>query len=288
MTIDDLFEYYRELKQHSITKHTLHSNTCSYSKHIAPVFGNREIDTIAYLEYQKFANKLLDTKKPKTVKNILSILQSLYTLANKLDVYNGSNVVKFVELPRFDNRRYFTLSVELQKRYIKAILNFDEPIYRDIFLFLLHGRRLSEVLNLRWEFIDLNNGIMYLPATQNKSKKNLSFELTNILINRLNLLVDRNKALMRGYIFINPKTDKPFIDVRRAFKRLLELNKLPKIRIHDIRHLVATYSINTLNLSVEYVSHTLGHTDIKTTQRYINPNPANAKKVIDSVIESVS
>jgi len=289
MTINTIFEHYKELKQHSITNHTLLSNICSYNKHIRSQFGSRTIGTIGYIEYQKFANNLIsDGLKPKTVKNILSILQSLYTLAEKLDVYNGSNVVKFVELPKFDNRRYFTLSVELQKRYIKAILNFDEPIYRDIFLFLLHGRRLSEVLNLRWEFIDLNNGIMYLPATQNKAKKNLSFELTDILAFRLFDLTDKNKALMSGFVFINPKTNKPFIDVRRAWKRLLDNFDLPKIRIHDIRHLVATYSINTLKLSVEHVSHTLGHTDIKTTQRYINPNPKNAKKVIDSVIDSVS
>ena len=287
MTINTIFEYYKDLKQHSITKHTLLSNICSYDKHIRSEFGNRTMGTIGYIEYQKFANKLLEDLKPKTVKNILSILQSLYTLANKLDVYNGSNVVKFVELPKFDNRRYFTLSVDLQKKYIKAILEFDEEPYKDIFLLLLHGRRLSEVLNLEWEYIDLNNGIMYLSATQNKSRKNLSFEMTDILAVRLFARTDKNKALMSGYVFINPKTNKPYRDVRRAWKRLLESNKLPKIRIHDMRHLVATYSINTLKLSVEHVSHTLGHTDIKTTQRYINPNPGNARKVIDSVINSV-
>jgi integrase len=92
---------------------------------------------------------------------------------------------------------------------------------------------------------------------------------------------------INGYVFVNSNTGLPFSDIRRAWSRLLRFANLPKMRLHDIQHLIGTYSINELNLSVEMVSHTLGHSDITITQRCINPKPENSKTVISSLFESV-
>jgi len=133
---------------------------------------------------------------------------------------------------------------------------------------------------------------MYLPAKRNKSKKNLSFRLTDRLVDALKRLQSeaieaQGSPFLSGYVFVNPKTGRPFTDLRKAWKRCLSRAGLPMIRIHDIRHLVATYSINVLEMPIEKVSHTLGHTDIKTTQSYITARPESARQVIDAVFDSV-
>ncbi len=293
MTIKNIFEEYIDLKRPLISNQTYVTDIGYFNNHIAPKFASRDIDTIHYIDYQKFANDLLISLQPKTVKNILLIINAIYKYAKKMEYYIGDNIVKYVELPKFDNKQYFTLSPELQKKYIKAILGFPEPIYKDIFLFLLHGRRLNEVLDLKWEQISLNDAMMYLPATHNKSKKNLSFRMTSRQINVLTTYHDiavavQATAFPTGHIFLNPNTQKRYSNVTKPFKRLLKRVNLPKIRIHDIRHLVATYCINELDLSIEQVSHTLGHTNITTTQRYINPKPDNAKIVIDTMFDSLN
>jgi len=299
MTLREIYQYVEELKAPILSQQSLRTNSGFFYNHIDPYFGSRAIRTIQYIDYQRFANDLLAGRsrcgyplKPKTVKNIFNVLRSIYKLARVNNWYDGPDHLELVELPRFDNRRYFTLDVEHQKRYIKAILSFDEPIYKDIFLFLLHGRRLREVLELQWQYLDLNQGVMYLPAKINKSKKNLSFQLTDRLVDALKVLKkeaieDQGTPFVSGYVFLNPKTGRPFTDLRKAWKRCLARADLPMIRIHDIRHLVATYSINVLEVPIEKVSHTLGHTDIKITQSYINPRPENAKEVIQSVFDSV-
>ncbi len=77
---------------------------------------------------------------------------------------------------------------------------------KDIFLFLLDGRRLGEVFNLKWEYLDLNQGIVYYPATHNKSRKHLSYELTTDLVNVLKEY--QLKAInLQGTVFINPNTN---------------------------------------------------------------------------------
>lgn len=293
MTVYEIYKNYESLKKQIVSEQTFRTNKSNYYTHIHPVFGNKKFFQLTYVDYQNFVNNLLSTGlKPKTVKNILIVLQGLYKLAKMNNWIDIDNYISYVELPRFDNRRYFTLDVDTQKSYIRAILDFSENVYKDIFIFLLHGRRLNEVLSLKWEQIDLTSEIMYLPHLQNKSRKNLSFKLTDIQIQILRQhyvkAYDRQGTpFLTGYVFINEQTMTRYRTVKRSWLRLLDTAGLPRIRIHDIRHLLATYLINELKMSIEIVSHLLGHSDIKITQQYINPKPANAKIAMNKLLNSV-
>jgi integrase len=300
MIIEEIFKEYIELKKPTISNQTYVTSVSYFENHIKPLLGSLSLNELNYKDYQNFANNLLNNPSPvsgkilkvKTAKHVLSILSSIVKYAKMNEYYKGDDRVKYVELPKFDNRCYFTPNADTQRKYIKAILTFNEPIYKDIFLFLLHGRRLSEVLTLSWEFIDMNEYIMYLPANKNKSKKNLSFSLTDkqIHVLRSYQLIEHEVQItpfIKGYVFKNPNTGERYKDVRKAWHRLLNGANLPKIRIHDIRHLVATYLVNELQLPVEQVSHTLGHSDIKITQQYINPKPQNARDAMNSLFRSI-
>jgi integrase len=116
--------------------------------------------------------------------------------------------------------------------------------------------------------------------------------MTDYLYNRLHkyyLLscVNQNKKYPSGYVFINPNTQTRFKDLRKAWLRFLNRYNLPYIRLHDIRHLLGTYSINFLNLPIEHISFALGHTNIEITQKYITVKPEISKQVIDKVLGSV-
>lgn len=89
------------------------------------------------------------------------------------------------------------------------------------------------------------------------------------------------------YVFYNQQTKTHYKDFRKSFKRILKDNKLPKIRLHDIRHLIATYNINYLKASVESVSNALGHSSINITQRYIIYDRQKALEVIENMFDSV-
>ena len=165
-------------------------------------------------------------------------------------------------------------------------------MYKDIFLFLHHGRRRNEVLSLSWDMVDLSQRLYYIPAQINKAKKNMSYKMTDILYDRLMIhylhaCLNQNTRHPKGYVFINPQTNNQFITLSKAWKRFLHVNDLPYIRLHDIRHLIGTYSINVLNIPIEKVSHALGHTNIETTQKYITIKPETSKQVIDKIINSV-
>ena len=292
MTLKNLFNDYFKMIEPLQSLQTVRTKKGFTQKHIMPIFENMEVSEVTYPMLQKFVNDLLNQGlKPKTVKNILDVIKVVFKLALRLGLIKD-NPCDFVELPKYDNKRYFSFSTAVQTDFIYALLTYDVYMYRDIFLFLLHGRRRNEVLSLTWEMVDMEQGLYYIPAQINKARKNMSYKMTDILRDRLMIhylhaCVQQNTRHPKGYVFLNPQTNTQYSTLAKAWKRFLHVNDLPYIRLHDIRHLIGTYSINVLNLPIEKVSHTLGHTNIETTQKYVTIKPETSKQVIDKIINSV-
>ena len=292
ITLNQLFNEYIELVELLQSNQTIRTKKGYYRKHIKEPYGDKNINDLKYKDFQLLINNLLKLGlKPKTVKNIKDNLQVVYKMAVKLE-YATHNPLLDVELPKFDNKRYFSYSLEHQQKLIKAIINFQEPIYKNIFFFLLHGRRLNEVLSIEWDMIDLNERLYYIPAKINKAKRNMSYRMSDKLHDILlhtyqKATLEQKTSIPLGYVFKNPKTNKKYVDLRKAWKRLLKTENLPHTKIHDIRHLIGTYSINHLEIPIEKVSHTLGHTSIEVTQKYITVNPNTAKEVVESIFNSI-
>ncbi|MEA2029326.1 MAG: tyrosine-type recombinase/integrase [Campylobacterota bacterium] len=296
--IDQLFDLYVELNKNIIAKKTLGTNISYYSNHIALLFSHRSIDEINPIEYQIFANNLLEkinprtgkNYKPKTVKNILYVISEIYNTATYIKSYEGENPIKQVKLPKFDNKTYLNMSCEDMKAYINAINNFDEPIFKDIFQLLLHGERLGVALNLKFEQFNISRGVIFVPSETNKQSRDREFKITSKLFDSLRHIhiyakIMQSTSIPTGYMFINPNTNRPFTDIRRPWKRLLGGADLPYINLHKIRNVVATYAINCKKMHMETVSKALGHSSIEITQQYyIDENINSSLEVLESIL----
>ena len=69
------------------------------------------------------------------------------------------------------------------------------------------------------------------------------------------------------YVFANPKSGKPFVSVFNSWDTARKKVGLRDVRIHDLRHSFASFLVNA-GRSLYEVQRILGHTQIKTTQRY--------------------
>ena len=67
--------------------------------------------------------------------------------------------------------------------------------------------------------------------------------------------------------FPNPDTKKPFVNIFFAWDTARKSVGLSDVRVHDLRHSFASLLINSGRTLYE-VQHILGHTQVKTTQRY--------------------
>ena len=286
MNLKELFLLYFEYYKNTLSHNTYVRDLSIFNKHIKKSFlGDLEVEKISFLDLQKYFNYLLEIGyKPKTAKNINAKIKRVLDLAIDLNIIN-KNVACRVKFPKFDNKIIFDKDYETMLKIIKVFSN--ENISHSLyFFFLLHGRRKSEVLNLKWKDINFKKRTYTIRQENNKIKKNMIYFLTDELYFRLlNYFHNTDFYKDEDYIFTNPTTKTKYSDLRRAYKKILKDNDLEHMRIHDFRHLVASFSINYLNADINLVSNLLGHTNITTTTRYITINQQLSKNILENIFK---
>ncbi len=276
MTFDALFREMLEM-QISYSVHTVDSKKCAYRKHIAPFIGSLDIDLIKYPLLQSVLNTMLKNGyAPKTVSHVRDIITTTYDYAERLEVLQSKNIARLLILKKIDNRAFLKLSMSECVNFVSAVKNEPNIFWRGFFLFLLHGRRLNEAKSLLWSWLNLDAKTVLIPAISSKDRYAHSYALSDDLVSILKQL-PKNSNL----VFPSPATGLKLLDVRKAFLKILFRAGIDKknMRIHDIRHLVATVSLNS-GFSLEHVKYTLGHRSLQTTTRYITNDTKKSADVV--------
>jgi len=250
-------------------------------------FGDLDLSDIKYSHCQLVINSLLQNNaKPKTARNYKSAMSTVFKFAI-LEGYIDKNPVEFVKIPSFDNRKPFFLTRKDIQNLFRAINQTRDEVYRLIFLFGFHGRRLSEVLKMEVHQINLDEKIYSIEPQKNKSKKWFQHEMTPLLFEELQSYIKRYQP--SKYLFLNPNTDKPYTSIRKSFDDLKKrANITAPFTFHDFRHLIATVAINDLDMTLEKVQSSLQHSDINVTQIYRDHHPKTSKEVNQAIIDYAS
>ena len=130
---------------------------------------------------------------------------------------------------------------------------------------LLTGFRKRNVLQLKWEQIDMNLRTIELLKTENKGKKHIISSMSDKLYELL-LTLEPKKS---GYVFVNPKTGKPYTDVKKSFKAALKRIGITDFRFHDLRRTVGTWLLAE-GVDIRTVQDIFAHSDVRTTERYLS------------------
>lgn len=162
----------------------------------------------------------------------------------------------------------------------------SEP-FRGIFIWLLHGRRVNEVLSLKWEDINLKAGTYTVTAANNKAKIDMTYKLTPYQLNTLpeqkksglvfHAQKDKNKQVGPDVLWKHWKNVREAVGTWTLNRQEVDHNEL---HIHDIRHLIATEMLNKYDIVDEISGAVLGHTRSGITARY-------AEILIESVDEAI-
>lgn len=203
--------------------------------------------------------------------------------------YISENPFKKFKLPKLPK----SLPAFIDAKQFDSILSqTNSQLMKSIFITAFHtGLRLSELLNLRWNMIDLENKIITLKqsdifTTKNKLERIIPINetLLEVIINTF--YKQRNKTFS-SLIFTNGKT----IGIRgewvsKCFKRAVRNAGLNEAyHFHTLRHSFASNLIQS-GVSLFVVKELLGHKDFTTTQIYShiqNQNLIDAVKKLDPI-----
>lgn len=151
------------------------------------------------------------------------------------------------------------------------------------------GMRRGELLGLRWDDIDLDNGTLTIRSTRvragntiteetpktPKSRRTISLDKATVdALRRLKARQAQDK-LAHGEIWQNDdnlvvieEDGQPThpLTFSRRFTKIAEQAELPKIRLHDLRHSYVV-AARRAGIDTKTVSERLGHADITVTLR---------------------
>lgn len=251
--------------------------------HILPRFGNCYLDEIKVTEVVKFHHGLKEQGYAEATANrMIVLLRYMYNLAKKWEIpgaeHNPTSSVKMFEL---NNARERFLTPQETQRLQEAIKKSPNPQLQYIVsLLLLMGNRKRELLNAKWEDIDQERRTWHIPIT--KSGKSRNVPLSNAALSVLSQ-VPRFKDC--PYVVPNPKTKKPYVSIYTSWNTARTMAGLPDVRMHDLRHSMASNMVNS-GCSIYEVAKVLGHTQLKTTQRYSHLSQDKLLEAVDAAAKA--
>ena len=274
--MDEWFEAYAKVK----VRPSSHQTYKGYiENHIKPNIGDIPIEKLTSLQLQKFYRLLLtegrvprieSEKQPKglsakTVRNINQVISSAMDMAvrHKLIL---SNPTEGCELPKVEHREMKTLPAEQLGAFLREAK--ESGVYELYYMDLATGLRRGELLGLKWEDIDLQNGVIHvrrqvarvdgevkeLPLKTKNSYRNISISQDAVA-----MLTEMEAHRSSDYVFPS-STGGPISpdSVNNMLHRVLKRAGLPSIRFHDLRHTFATLALQN-GVDIKTVSGMLGH-----------------------------
>lgn len=239
--------------------------------HLIPRFGKKYMDEITRDDIVKMhRSRLEEGAKPGSANRLLIMMRYIFNLALRWETPNlKSNPTKGVPLYEENNKKERYLSNDEAQRLYQAVCDSGSPMLRYIVpMLILTGARKREVLDAQWEDFDLANRRWRIPMT--KSGKARHVPLSDGAVQILTTIPKLNAC---PWVFANPDTRKPFVSIFCAWDTARKKVGLGDVRIHDLRHSFASLLVNSGRTLYE-VQHLLGHTQVKTTQRYAHLSQA--------------
>ncbi|MBI3655100.1 MAG: site-specific integrase [Acidobacteria bacterium] len=292
-TMDELAEKYREYIQ---ANNLLGHNYESLIKNVLSFFSGKRVGEITpffiekYKLFRQKAKRILykgtcreeatRPVRPASVNRELSVLSKMLTIAVQ-EKWISINPVKSVPRLREDNHLERVLTREEEDRLLAACAAIKKaPHLRAIVVIAIYmGCRLSEILRLKWEQVDLNHNWITLIKTKNGRVRR----------------VDINSKLRKVFVklfeqanseFIFPsklRKDKNLGCVKKGFHSVCRQAEIQGIRFHDLRHTWASRMLEKGN-SPAVVRDLGGWSDLSILNRYAHSTPEARKRAVESLV----
>lgn len=268
--LNEFINYLRVEKR--LSNNTISSYKLDIDKFYNFFGGN--ISTLNENNISKYIKYLNKNNKPTSINRNITSLKQYFKFLVKNNFFEKNIIKNFHSLKTPKKLpRYLTIDEVNKLLNIKLKTDFDFRNKAMLELMYSSGLRVSELLNLEINSIDINNCIV---RTMTKGKKERIIPIGDIALKHLviyinehrnNLLIKKSK--LTNILFLNNHgkiiTRSGFNKILRIIKQKQEIDKY--ISPHVLRHSFATHLIEN-GADIRTVQELLGHENIETTEIY--------------------
>lgn len=303
----DIADEWLCFKKNSVKEATYVRYRHLYEKHIDEKYGSVKLKKLDIAEIEthirsKQKTNTTDGLAPKTIQDILSVYRLLITYGIEkkyLSAGSMNNAQTHSPLKVSDNKVTVLFPKERTdlERYI---LGKDDIRHFGIFLALYTGIRIGELCALRWNDVDLDNGILHINHTlqrlhdysgksQKKTRVVISTPKTESSIRMIPLssfLVDKLSTFASSpdhFILTDSRKPEETRSYLYFYKKQLSICGLPDYNFHTIRHTFATRCVEE-GIDIKSLSEMLGHSNVKITMnRYVHPSLETKRQYLEKL-----
>jgi len=271
MTMKELFETYRDsvtVSKRGKEVETIRLNVLAGSKLAQYSAANVTRQVMA-----KWRDDRLKEVTGSTVNRELNLIGHVFEKAMKeWGVNLPENPVHQIERPAHEPPRERRLRGDEEARLLAACREtrssrFLLPI---VLLAIETAMRQGELVNLRWEFVNITKRHIHLVMSKNFSIKNGSSRVVSLSRTAIEVLESLGPKT-EGRVFPDLMAD----SLKRAFSRATARAEIEDFHFHDLRH-EATSRLFEKGLNIAEVRAITGHKSLSSLERYVHVHQAEA------------
>jgi integrase len=194
-----------------------------------------------------------------------SAMRKMFSLAVRWGIRPDNPAAAYLRNPEQPRERFLDHK-ELERLSAVLAEHFNQRCANIVRLLLLTGARKSEVLNARWEQLNLDAGVWTKPAATTKQRRLHRVPLSAATVHLLGTIRARVPADC-PWVFPGDAEGKSLQEIKRFWAGVRVKAGIPDARIHDLRHTFASLLVSG-GMSLPMIGKLLGHTQVQTTQRY--------------------
>jgi len=311
---DFIMSWYNDYKIKTLSLNTRTNYESRINTHIIPQLGNIEIGKLNTATVQQFYNDLIKKgNKPSSCKKIMETLSGCFKYAKKLKLINY--IPTDIDKIRQDNEKIIVWDDIQLKFFLNQIKN--NNLYMPALVISLTGLRIGEMCGLRWDNVNLEEGVIYIREqviidkknhklihskilktdtafrdvsipqalcnilTQHKSEQPQSNEEGFVILDRDNNMCNPRNVSMDFTKKVAKYKDTLDDKISHSKKEITNYMQLPQFSIHGLRHTHATILL-LKGENIKVISERLGHKSTQITwDTYSHVLPSMKKQTAD-------
>jgi integrase len=301
MTLSTLCELYLAEGTGHKKPTTLKADRGRIKNHIVPLLGKLRIDRISRADIERMMRDVTAGRTAAavpqqphrgklvqggsgTAAQALAVLGAVMSFA----VVRGlrdNNPVRGVKKPPTRRLERFLSEAEIAR--LGEALDAEAKATGDpypaaaITLLLFTGCRRSEILGLRWEWIDFERAMILLPDSKTGRKP--------VYLNAPahNVLANLPRQLGNPHVVCGRRDGSAYVGLDKVWRRVCRAADLPDVRLHDLRHSFASIGAAGNN-SLLILGKLLGHRHAATTERYSHLSADPMRQAAEAIGQRIS
>jgi integrase len=273
--------------------------------HIEPALGLRRAPALARADVERL-HKTIGKTNPVTANRVVALVGAVYAYGLRVGLLpkGTMNPALGIEKFREQNRERFltepellrvgdaireaeTTGIEWPKSSSKhapskaenRVTKIGPHAAAAIRLLIFTGARLREILDLKWDHVDLQRGLLFLPDSKTGKK--------TVVLGGAAQAVIVNLPRVGSYVIAGNDPRKPRADLQRPWALVSKRAGLEGLRLHDLRHSFASVGAGS-GLGLPIIGKLLGHSNSKTTERYAHLAAGPLRRASDAISGAIA